>query len=124
MTDSFTRGNVCFIDEEFEEAVQCYDEALKASPRDATILSCRAAALLKKRNFMKALEDANNAIASDPSHEIAYLRKGLACFELEEYETAKASFQRGEELRSRIAGKDLTVYQRWIRKCNSELISK
>lgn len=124
MTDSFTQGNVAYIDEEFDEAIRHYDEALKAAPRDATILSCRAAALIKKKKFMKALEDVNKAISIDPHHDASYFRKGVACFELEEYETSKASFEKGLSLRSNAPGsKDVTAYQRWIRKCSSELTS-
>lgn len=121
MSDSFSRGNVCYIDEDYDQALQHYDSALKASPRDAVILSCRAAAYIKKKKYMKALEDANNAIAANPKHEMSYFRKGLAAFELEEYETAKSSFHQGLELRSQVTNKDLTTYQRWIRKCDSEL---
>lgn len=73
---------------------------------------------------MKALEDVNNALTVNPLHEMSLFRKGLACFELEEYETAKASFQKGMELRSQSVGNDdVSTYQRWIRKCNSELTS-
>ena len=121
MTDAFSRGNVSYIDEDYDQALQHYDDALKASPRDAVILSCRAAAYIKKKKYIKALEDANNAISADPKHEMSYFRKGLAAFELEEYETAKTSFHQGLELRSQVTNKDLTTYQRWIRKCDSEL---
>jgi len=124
MADFFTRGNVSYIDENYDEAIQHYTEALKASPRDATILSCRAAALLKNKKYMKAFKDANDAVALDPQHEVAYFRKGLACFEMEEYENAKSCFEQGMELKAQITTKDLTTYQRWIRKCNSELTSK
>jgi tetratricopeptide (TPR) repeat protein len=124
MTDFFSKGNVAYIDEEYDAAIAHYDTALKAAPRDASILSCRSAALLKKKKFLKALEDANNAIAIDPQHEMSYFRKGVACFELEEYESSKAAFQHGLGLRSAAPGdKDVSAYQRWVRKCSSELTS-
>jgi hypothetical protein len=44
----------------------------------------------------------------------------LACFELEEYETAKKSFEIGMSLHS-AAEKDISVYARWIRKCDAEI---
>ena len=55
-----------------------------------------------------------------PTIEPAYLRKGLACFELGEYETAKKALEAGKELRAK-AGKDVTAYDRAIRKCDVEL---
>lgn len=53
-------------------------------------------------------------------HEPSYFRKGTACFELEEYETAKRSFEQGKVLRER-SGKDLSLYIRALRKCEAEL---
>ena len=45
-----------------------------------------------------AVQDANSAIALDQDCELAYFRKGLACFELDEFETAVVAFGRGREL--------------------------
>ena len=46
----------------------------------------------------------------------------MACFELEEFETAKGAFEQGKAIRE-AAGKDLTAYNRAIRKCDVELQS-
>ena len=46
----------------------------------------------------------------------------IACFELEEYETAKRSFSTGFNIRKKM-NKDTTLYSRWIRKCDAELES-
>ena len=52
-----------------------------------------------------------------------YYRKGLACFELNEFEIAKRAFEIGCELR-RAKKKDVIAYTRSIRKCDAELAGK
>jgi hypothetical protein len=37
--------------------------------------------------------DANKAITLDPNNSKAYLRKGIACFDLEEYQTVGGAAQ-------------------------------
>lgn len=46
----------------------------------------------------------------------------LVCFELGEYETAKKSFETGLKLLKK--GKESTVLNRWIRKCDIEINGK
>lgn len=120
--DHFNLANVSYIDEDYEAAVTHYTEALKESAHNPIILACRAAAYLKLKKFLKAVEDSTSAIALDPNLEAAYFRKGTACFELDEFESAKQCFGQGAELRAR-KGKDVASYQRWIRKCDAELTS-
>ena len=77
--------------------------------------------LLKQKKFTKALEDCNAAIAIDPNHEQSYFRKGTACFELEEYESAKKAFEKGMTFKQ-AEGKDVSTYARFIRKCDAEIV--
>jgi suppressor of G2 allele of SKP1 len=65
------------------------------------------------------LQDCNNAILLDPTLESAYYKKGLICFELEEFETARKSFETA--LLSKSSEKNVTIYNRWIRKCDVEI---
>jgi hypothetical protein len=64
----------------------------------------------------QAIADANKAIELDPNNSKAYLRKGVACFSMEEYTTAKAAFEQGRELDDKNA-----QFKTWIRKCNAEI---
>ena len=67
-------------------------------------------------DFTSAIADTNKAIKLDPSSSKAYLRKGIACFNMEEYATAKAAFEKGRDL----DGAN-NQFKTWIRKCNAEL---
>jgi len=120
--DSFHRGNVHFIDEDYISAFESYTLAVEdgSLAQSASLYSCRAATSLKLRRYSKALEDCNRAISLDEDHEQSYFRKGSACFELGEFETAKASFEQGLRMRES-SGKDQTTYKRALRKCEAEL---
>ncbi|KAL4572919.1 hypothetical protein LXL04_019707 [Taraxacum kok-saghyz] len=65
----------------------------------------------------EAVADANKAIELDSSNYKAYLRKGTACFSLEEYQTAKTAFKVG----STIAPED-PRFTDWIKKCDNVTI--
>lgn len=67
-------------------------------------------------NYTGAIADANKAIGFDPSNSKAYLRKGVAAFHMEEYVTAKAAFEKGQELDAAN-----NQFKTWIRKCNAEI---
>ena len=84
------------------------------------LYSCRAAASLKLRRYSKAVEDCNKALSLDDSHEPSYYRKGIACFELDEFETAKKALETGLRIREK-DDKDVASYNRALRKCESEL---
>ncbi|OQR95352.1 hypothetical protein THRCLA_07948 [Thraustotheca clavata] len=113
-------GNACFVEEEYEEAVRAYTQALMEKPNDADALSKRAAAYLKLNQLESAVQDAQNAIQLDPTLLMAYLREGTALFGLERFREAKTSFGIGKEKagnRDMILGK----FKMWIRKCDAEL---
>lgn len=122
--DSLTAANCLYIDEDYASAIELYNDACNNLSGNQQVLasaySYRAAAYIKLKKFTNALEDCNNAIKLNALHEATYFRKGLICFELEEYESSKNAFLEGEKLRT-TAGKDTTLYQRWIRKCDAEL---
>ncbi|XP_030533005.1 protein SGT1 homolog isoform X2 [Rhodamnia argentea] len=97
-SDLETKAKEAFIDDHFELAADLYSQAISLSPDNAELFADRAQANLKLRNFTGAVADANKAIEIDPSLSKAYFRKGNACYELEEYETAKAAFELGSSL--------------------------
>ncbi|KAI3755072.1 hypothetical protein L1987_54865 [Smallanthus sonchifolius] len=67
----------------------------------------------------EAVADANKAIELDPSNPKAYFRKGTACFNLEEYQTAKIAFEAGSTLNPEDAR-----FTDWIKKCDKCIAEK
>ncbi|XP_024990073.1 protein SGT1 homolog B-like [Cynara cardunculus var. scolymus] len=111
-SDLVTKANEAFIDDHFELAVDLYSQAILINPTNADLLSDRSQANIKLKNFTEAVSDANKAIELDPSISKGYLRKGIACFNLEEYQTAKTAFEAGASL----VPED-TRFRDWIEKC-------
>jgi len=114
-------GNAAYVDDDFAGAVAAYSAALEAvagGPPAVTagLLVLRAQAHIAREDYMNGVADASRAVELDPQLAKAYLRKGVACFRLEEYETAKAAFLTGMAL-----GDAQEPYKTWIRKCDAEL---
>ncbi|PSR91471.1 Protein SGT1 B like [Actinidia chinensis var. chinensis] len=97
-TDLAERAKEAFVDDDFETAVDLYTQAISLKPKNADLFADRAQANIKLKNFTEAVADANKAIELDPLMTKAYLRKGTACFKLEEYHTAKAALEKGASL--------------------------
>ncbi|CAM9212038.1 unnamed protein product [Ectocarpus fasciculatus] len=115
-------GNQAFIDEDYPATLQAYGEAISVGGEgEALARSNRAAVYLKLSKHTEALQDASAAVKLMPT-EIAFYRKGLAAFALEEFETALEAFRQGKKLQEeRGDSSDPRKYRTWIRKCEAEL---
>mmetsp|Transcript_16001 Transcript_16001/g.48064 ORF Transcript_16001/g.48064 Transcript_16001/m.48064 type:complete len:382 (+) Transcript_16001:209-1354(+) len=112
-------ANQYVADERTAKALEAFGASIAEEPT-AAAYSGRAALHLKSKQHTAALQDANAALRLSAACEPALYRKGLACFELDEFETALEAFKAGEtaadaELR------DLRKYAMWIRKCEAEI---
>ncbi|KAF1321114.1 Gtp-binding protein era, partial [Globisporangium splendens] len=122
-------ANALFVDEAYAAAIDAYSRALEAlSAADAPcaradVLAKRAAANLKLSKWNEAAADATSALALDHTLDLAYFRKGIAHFELEQYREAKKAFDDGKLMVKK--GNDVLAkrFQTWIRKCDAELDS-
>ncbi|KAJ6402300.1 hypothetical protein OIU84_014400 [Salix udensis] len=92
------KAKEAFIDDHFELAVDLYTQAIALNPTNPDLFADRAQANIKLNNLTEAVADASRAIELDPSMAKAYLRKGIACMKLEEYQTAKAALEAGASL--------------------------
>ena len=110
-------ANCAFIDEDFETAVELYSQAIDLEPSSDSY-SSRAAVHLKMENWTEAVADATAAIKMQPSNSKAHLRKGVACFNLGEFASAKKAFTDGSALENLT---DKKIFQTWLRKCDAEL---
>ena len=110
-------ANSAFIDEDFETAVELYSQAIDTEP-SSDAYSSRAAVHLKMENWTEAVADATMAIKMQSSNSKAHLRKGVACFNLGEFVSAKKAFSDGLALENLT---DKKIFQTWLRKCDAEL---
>jgi stress-induced-phosphoprotein 1 len=92
------RGNDWFRQKDFAKAVAEYEEAVKRSPRDASIRNNLSAALTKIMDFNGAKTQIEKALEIDPNYVKAWSRKGDIEFAFKEYHKAMDSYQHGLEL--------------------------
>ena len=108
-----------FVDEDYATALKLYTKLIDAAPAYVASWVHRSAVQLKLEQPLDALADANKAIALDGGNSKAYLRKGMACFDLEEYQTARAAFVTGQGLDPKFK-----QFVTWIEKCNAKIVEE
>ena len=115
-------ANQLLCDELYDAALVAYGSAIDGDDKCAAAYAGRAAIYLRLEKYTNALQDANAALAEDGACEPALYRKGLACFHLDEFETALDSFQKGFKLLGADAAAAATrKYAMWARKCEAEI---
>lgn len=91
-------GNEFIAANKPEQAVECYDKAIKLDPSNHIYFSNRAAAYSMMGEHFKALEDAKQSCSLNPSYSKAFNRLGKAHLALGEPEEAVKAFERAVEL--------------------------
>ncbi|WRX18233.1 Tetratricopeptide repeat 1 - like 7 [Theobroma cacao] len=89
------KGNECFKQQKYPEAVKHYTESLRRNPKDPKAYSNRAACYTKLGALPEGLKDAEKCIELDPTFSKGYTRKGAVQFFMKEYEKALDTYQEG-----------------------------
>eukprot|EP00771_Trimastix_marina_P001088 gnl/Trimastix_PCT/2129.p1 GENE.gnl/Trimastix_PCT/2129~~gnl/Trimastix_PCT/2129.p1 ORF type:complete len:232 (+),score=45.11 gnl/Trimastix_PCT/2129:62-757(+) len=100
-------GNQHFIASSFEEAFQCYSEALLFLPESDSLaiplFSNRALCYLKLNRPRDCINDADKVLAIEPTHIKALFRRAAAREQVGEPELALADFKKVAELEPSLA---------------------
>uniref|UniRef100_A0A5B6YNA3 Putative Heat shock protein STI n=1 Tax=Davidia involucrata TaxID=16924 RepID=A0A5B6YNA3_DAVIN len=89
------KGNECFKEQKYPEAVKHYTESLRRNPNDPKAYSNRAACYTKLGALPEGLKDAEKCIEIDPTFAKGYTRKGAVQFFMKEYDKALETYQEG-----------------------------
>ncbi|KAM9960952.1 hypothetical protein ACTFIW_010115 [Dictyostelium discoideum] len=116
--EQLKEGNSYFVDEQYEEALKCYDKACLELSNNAEAFFKRSQCHSKLSNLKEALSDINTSIKLDSNNSKYYLKKGQLCFELEEFDTALKTFEKGQSIDS-----ENSSFKTWIRKSKAEIQS-
>jgi len=92
------KGNNHFRNKEFSEAVSAYENAVKRSPKNATIRNNLASALCKIMDFNGAKKQIETALDLDPKYTKAWGKKGDIEFLMKENHKAMDSYKKGLEI--------------------------
>ncbi|GAX22809.1 stress-induced-phosphoprotein 1 [Fistulifera solaris] len=89
------KGNDFFRAQQWPQAVEQYEEAVKRAPKNAAIRNNLAAALCKIMDFNGAIRQIEEALALDPKYVKAYARKGDIEMYRKEFHKAMDSYNKG-----------------------------
>ncbi|KAF9096088.1 Protein SGT1 A [Mortierella sp. AD031] len=122
--DLFAQGSHAFAEDDYDEALNFYSQAIEVNGTHAEIFLKRSATYQKLGKDKEAYEDAVHAlglIKEKPSADVtveakAQLRKGVAAFHLQDYQTAKVALEACQTL-----SPEQRTLTSWIRKNEQEL---
>ncbi|KAG9066151.1 Protein SGT1 A [Linnemannia hyalina] len=122
--DLFAQGSHAFAEDDYEEALDLYSQAIEVNGTYAEIFLKRSATYQKLGKDKEAYGDAVHAlelIKEKPSSDVtveakAQLRKGVAAFHLQDYQTAKVALEACQAL-----SPEQRTLASWIRKNDQEL---
>ncbi|XP_058463934.1 uncharacterized protein LOC131438132 [Malaya genurostris] len=97
-------GNQCVKAANFTEAILHYTHAIKLNPNDPILFSNRSLAFLKMQQYYYANEDADKAIALNPTWAKGYYRRAEVHVAVGEYETALLSYAKALQLQPQDMG--------------------
>ena len=121
--EHYHSANAAFVEEDFLGAIELYSAAIKEMPEHAESLLNRGTAYLKQKSLYSALEDLNTCLDLRPDWATAQYRRGIIYFELEEFESAKMSFEaitKADLTKNAARAKEVA---RYVRTCDVELSS-
>ena len=90
-------GNKHMASQSYEEAFQAYSEAIRLSPtgpQSHVFYSNRAAASLSLKQYSRAVDDAQRAIALQPTFGKAHARLGQALYFMKDFEGAITAYEK------------------------------
>lgn len=94
-----TRGNECFKQRKFQDAIDYYTQALDQhcghADIDAAVLGNRSQAQLELRNYRKAAVDSASVLELDPANAKAWYRSARALFSVDKPEEAAMCIAQG-----------------------------
>ena len=132
---ALSRADALYVDENFEQALTLYSEAIKASSvASFDALSHRAACYMQLHKYTQALQDCSKALEQAKSEKgvtqeakvMVQYRKGQALFNLEEFEASRIVFAEilniiGSKSEGRKEKAMKINSERFVRKCDFEI---
>lgn len=107
-------ANELFVDENYEEALDTYNKAIKADPTKSSVYLHRSSTHAKLDDNISAVQDCGIYLKMEPKSHNGWYKKGMAYFYLDEFDSALSSFNN-----AKLFGN--TNCKLWIQKCEAEL---
>jgi stress-induced-phosphoprotein 1 len=115
------RGNTCFREGKWPDAIKEYEEATKRDPENPIYRNNLASALVKIMDFNGAKSQVDKALDLDPNYVKAWAKKGDIEFFMKEYHKAMDSYNKGlaKEPNNTLCKEGIAKTQRKIYEANA-----
>ncbi|KAJ3405438.1 Hsp90 cochaperone [Chytridiales sp. JEL 0842] len=90
-----SQGNKAFSSGDFDAAIDLFSKAIELDSSNHVLFSNRSAAYASKRDYIKALEDAEKTVSINSSWAKGYSRKGAALYGLGRFQEAVEAYEAG-----------------------------
>jgi tetratricopeptide (TPR) repeat protein len=94
----YKRGNAYSQKEDYDQAIQDYDRAIRLNPGQAIAFSNRGVAYARKGNYDWAIQDYDQAIRLNPKHADAFSNRGAAYAHKGDYDRAIENYDQAIRL--------------------------
>jgi len=91
-------GNKHFLQKKYNDAIHCYNQALKQNGEKATYYVNRALCYIKLKQWDKVYQDTRHSLDLDPNYIKAHAYLGQYYIEQQRYDEAITSFKQALEL--------------------------
>ena len=91
--DWVAAGHDYYNQDKFNEAIECYNEALKQDQDNVTLWGEKGKANYKLKNYKEALDDLNHALELDPEYVMGYYLRAFPLVKLKQYTEAVENFK-------------------------------
>ncbi|KAI8342255.1 hypothetical protein BC941DRAFT_412269 [Chlamydoabsidia padenii] len=92
------KGNTCFQQQQYQQAIRHYSEAIDLDPTNAIYFVNRAMAHLKLKNYLQVEQDCTKCLGLQPNHVKALWRRGMALQALGRSKEARKDFEQALQI--------------------------
>jgi len=96
--DYFTQGKNFYENKKYEQAISCYNEAIKLNPKMVKAYNNRGIVYIVESKYDQAIADFNKAIEFDPTNGKAYNNRAVAYWYKDEVDKARQDVQKAQSL--------------------------
>eukprot|EP01084_Bolivina_argentea_P046431 85526_1 len=113
-------GNKLLGQKQYKQAIAKYTAAINKNGQNAVYYSNRAAAQTYLKNYKQAINDSRKASSIDPNYVKAYVREGLAEYEMGQYQNAHDAYSKALN-KTKSTDKNWEIYMEKVELCKMKI---
>lgn len=107
----YNRGAAHLAKGEYDQAIACFDKAVRIEPGFAQAYCNRGTAYYEKKQYDSAIKDFDMAIEIEPGFAEAYYNRAVALYHTKKYQKAQQDVQKAQSLGHEVSPEFLKALQ-------------